>query len=216
MKEVFLLYYRPSQAFKNLRLWVVVLVILLLTIIGFLISSDIIFKMAQEKMLEALEKRGIPLEKAPPLNFRVFLIWSTLGILVSIPLKIFLQGFYLNFMANFFQKGRSLYDGLLVSSGGALLSSTGSFLKGLFMKLFQTPNVRFDLTLFLPDTLEKTFIYALFSQIDFFTLWGLWIMLLGYEIRFEMDRKKSLMIILGAWLFLILTTALSRLLFKAP
>ena len=68
-------------------------------------------------------------------------------------------------------------------------------------------NVETGLSLILPNSLNGTFIYNLFIQLDFFSIWRIILYSLGLSILFDLDKNKTYAVLFGGWFAVSLITA---------
>jgi hypothetical protein len=97
-------------------------------------------------------------------------------------------------------------------TGLALMVSVPETIVKLPMMLArQTMKVHTDLALFLPLSMEKSFVYSLLGHIDIFSIWKVYLIGLGMAVVFKFAQKKSLTASFVVWgIYVLVASALGR------
>ena len=75
----------------------------------------------------------------------------------------------------------------------------------------QTMKVHTDLALFLPLSMEKSFIYSLLGHIDIFSIWKVYLIGLGMAVVYKFAPKKALTASFVVWgIYVLLASVLGR------
>ena len=69
-------------------------------------------------------------------------------------------------------------------------------------------SVETGLSLLLPDGMSDSFFYYFMRFIEPFTVWRIFLMSLGMTLFYELDFRRTMMIIYGSWLIIILCASL--------
>ncbi len=87
----------------------------------------------------------------------------------------------------------------------------GGLIKSAFMAVMgvkEAAAYSTSLALLLPRSVDSGFWYVFLSQVDFFNVWGLILLVLGGSLAMQKDGKKLAYYIFGLWLVFIVMTAL--------
>jgi len=195
------IYYQPAKVFEQLKpktLWWVPLIIVLVVSTGAMfISRPIVIP---EIMSQMAQNPDIPSESLPQVQERIQNpLYSLLGVLVGMPLAWVAIG--LVFWGIFSMLGgKSSFGPMFAATAWAsMISIPGSLIKVPLMFIMDTAKVHTSLALLLPTDMDSTYIFRLLAQIDFFTIWTVVVMALGYSAFTGVDRKKSLWAVFIVW-----------------
>ncbi len=201
-------FYEPDRVFEESRgfLWPFVLG-LLLTLLALWIVMPLLSQLQLEKLQQMM-----PQNSGSDFNPKAFqqrlLLYSMLSALVVYPLKILLQGLVFNGVMPLVG-GEGVYGHALVAAVyGSWVSAVGNLVKAVISRLTSIFPLHLDLAVLLPDTLVNTPLGHLFSQVDLFTLWSLWVIGTGLAVLYGTERRKGYLVAFGVWLVYLLLVGL--------
>ncbi len=206
MRDLIQVWTRPADVFERKPpIWVPFVAVVIVALVAVVIAGPVTFQIAMERAQEAMAKAGKEFEG---FTYDRFIATTLIATLIVVPVKILLQGLVYNiFMPLFGGIGEYAY-GVLVATFASWISSIGTLLKSLLMRLTKTPEIHFDLSLFLPQSMKMSYLYKVFLHIDVFTIWALVISAIGLSVLYQVDRKKTYGFVFGVWVLYILLFSL--------
>lgn len=118
------------------------------------------------------------------------------------------------FLSNVLLGGEGKFVQMLSITGLSLLVSVPEDLVKLPLILAKkTMKIHTDLALFLPSSMEDSFLHSLFSHLDIFNFWKVYLMGLGMAVLYKFSLKKSMTASFAVWLiYVVLASVLGKLL----
>ncbi len=206
MKDLITIWVKPAEVFEQKpAVWIPFLGVIVVALIAVMIAGPVTFQIALERAQEAMAKAGKEFEG---FTYNRFLATTLIATLIIVPVKILLQGLVYNiFMPLFGGVGEYTY-GVLVATFASWISGIGTFLKSILIRVTQTPQIHFDLSVFLPKSMEMTYLYKVLVHVDLFTLWALVVSSVGLSVLYQVERKKTYGFVFGVWILYILIFSL--------
>ena len=202
------IYYRPAEVFEQLKpktlWWVPLIIVVAVSVAAVWITRPIVMP---EILAQISQNPDIPPESLPQIQERIQNpLFSLLNVFLGLPLAWLAVG--LVFWGVFSMLGgKSTFGKMFAATVWAwMVSIPGSLVKVPLMFAMETAKVHTSLALLLPTEMDDTYIFRLLAQVDFFTIWTVFVMALGYSIFTGVDRKKSLwavFIVWAAWVLII-------------
>jgi hypothetical protein len=200
------IYYQPSKVFEQLKpktLWWVPVIILLAVSVGVMFITRPV--VVPEIMDQMAKNPDIPAESLPQVQERIQNpLYGLLGVLVGMPLAWVAVG--LVFWGIFSMLGgKSSFGPMFAATAWAsMISIPGSLIKVPLMFIMDTAKVQTSLALILSTDMDGTYIFRLLAQMDFFTIWTVAVMALGYSVFSGVKPKKSFWAVFITWIVFIL------------
>lgn len=201
--------FQPREVFASLRVkpnWVLPLVIFLalavvVTIILYpTIHSEIIGNIINNPDLSE-EQRTQVMEQV---SGRITLAWVLIPGVAYQAIAFFAIAGVFFFVATILLAGEGRFVQMLSVAGLSLLVSVPEDLVKVPMMLAKkTMKIHTDLALFLPVSMEKSFLYNLFSQFDIFSLWKVYLISLGMAVLYKFSLKKSMTASFVVWMIYV-------------
>jgi hypothetical protein len=202
------IYYQPSKVFEELKpktlWWVPVIIVIAVSVAVMFVTRPVV---VPEIMAQMAQNPNIPSESLPQIQERIQNpLYSLVGVLVAMPLAWVVIG--LVFWGIFSMLGgKGTFAQMFAATAWAsMISIPGSLVKVPLMFIMDTAKVHTSLALMLPTDMDGTYIFRLLAQLDFFTIWTVLVMALGYSVFTGVDRKKSLwtvFIVWAAWVLIV-------------
>jgi hypothetical protein len=204
--------FSPRQVFDSVREkpnWILPLcvVVILTVIVGY-----IVFPVALAELPERLkeipqlteEQKQQALEQAQG----GLVLGSVIDTAILIILYFVIAGVFF-FVANILLGGEGKFTQTLSITGlSQLVMIPEDLIKVPLILAKQTLRVHTDLSLFLPSALEGSFIFRLFSQLDIFTFWKVFLIGMGIAIVYKFATKKAMTAVFTVWGIYVLIAAL--------
>lgn len=195
------IYFQPSQVFEQLKpktsWWVPLIIIIAVSAAAVMISRPVV---VPEILAEMAKNPDIPAEKlAQSQEMAQNPLLSLLGVLVGMPLAWVVIG--LVFWGIFSMLGgKSTFSKMFAATAWAgMISIPASLIKVPLMFVMETAKVHTSLALMLPTDMDGTYIFRLLDQLDFFSIWTVVVMALGYSVFTGVKQKKSLWAVFIVW-----------------
>jgi hypothetical protein len=201
-------YYQPAKVFEGMKdrpRWLVplaaavaVTVLVTAIIMKPLVLPEQAERVASNPDLSNEQREAISERMNSPLVY-----WSgIIGALVSQPVLLLLVS--LVFWGMFSMLGgKTKFPAMLSATAyGALISIPASLVKVPLMFAKQTAKVHTSLALLLSPDIEETFLFRLLAQFDFFMIWMLVVMAIGYSVYTGVKRSTAYYAVFGmglAW-----------------
>ena len=150
------------------------------------------------------EQKAMIIEQAPNGIVRSVALGSVFGMLF-----LFVVAAVYFFVANIFLGGVGKFSKMLSIVGLSWMVILPQYLVKLPPMLAKkTIEIQTDLSLFLSSSLEDSFLYNLFSQIDVFSFWKVFLIGTGMAIVYNFTFRKALVSSLAVWGIFILVISM--------
>lgn len=179
------------QAEQEKSLWYVPFVLfLVLTIVGTVIMRPLTQKIQEEKIVETMEKQGLPQEQIDEALERTKNMGAVMTIVPAVLIQtatFFVTAAIWLFVANVILAGNARYVQMLsVTAYSWLVVAVGMLIKAPIMTAKESINVHFSPAVILSN--ENSFIYKLLAQFDLFNIWCFFLVTIGIAV---MTGKKA-------------------------
>ncbi|MBN1481218.1 YIP1 family protein [candidate division KSB1 bacterium] len=212
----------PTSTFEAVRSkprWVLpLIIILLITGAAMYVLTPIVMEEGREKMIEQMEKRGVPedqmdtaVERAA--QFQKYSIAPS-TIIAGAIFTFLLAAFWL-FVTNVLAGGSARYAqvlGAYVYAG--FIGLLGFLIKLPVMWFRQTMNIHISPATLMSESATETFLYKLLAKFDLFSIWGMIVLGIGLAVVGGLKPKKVLpWVVILYVLFWVASASLSNLSF---
>ncbi len=206
--------FSPRQVFDSVREkpnWILPLVILILVIS---IVTPIIFPTIRTEILANItnnpdysdEQKAQILEQV---SGRITLAWILIPGLLYQVISFFVMAAVFFFVANILMGGEGKFAPMLsVTLLSQLVTIPEDLIKVPLILAKQTVKVHTDLSLFLPSSMDESFLFKLLSQLDIFGFWKIYLVGLGMAVLYKFTLKKSMTAAFTVWGIYVLIAAL--------
>ena len=213
-------YYQPDKVFEGMKdkpRWLIPLIV---SVIFTLIVTAIILPtiIMPEQAAKIAGNPDIPAEQVEAIQAKMSgpipLIAGLVSNLILMPAGLLLIGlifWWIFSMAGHKAQFKQMFTAAVL---GSLINIPGAIVKVPLMFLKETAKVSTSLGLMLPVEMEEGFLVRLLNHIDFFTIWSLVVMAIGFSVFSGAPRKKSYWTVFGCWAVFILILAALGGLFK--
>src|SRR5574341_128925 len=211
------LLFAPSKVFASIREkpnWVLPLIIFLALVAA---ATLILFPTIRAEILSNItsnpdlseERRALIMEQA---SARLTLFWIMVPGLVFQTISFFAIGAVFFFVGNILLGGEGKFTQMLSITGLAQLVAIPEHIVKVPMILAKhTMKVHTDLSLFFPVSMEDNFLYKLFSQLDLFSFWKIYLIGLGMAVLYKFTTKKSMTAAFVVWgIYMIIASVLLK------
>lgn len=212
----------PVAAFEAVRYkpkWVLPFIVsLLITGAAMYILTPIVMEESREKMVEQMEKRGVPEEQMDTAveraaQYQKYSIAPS-AVIAGAIFTFILAALWL-FVTNVLAGGAARYAhvlGAFVYAG--YIGLLGFLIKMPIMLSQKTMNIHFSLATLMAESSRETFLYKLLAKLDLFSIWGMVVLGMGLAVVAGLKPKKVLpWVIILYVLFWVASAALSNLSF---
>ncbi|MEO0114986.1 MAG: YIP1 family protein [candidate division WOR-3 bacterium] len=215
--DLFNIYTSPNSFFTKIAekpKWLIplILVVVFSVLLSLVAITKTDWETQKTKVRELLEKRNVPPEQiekiVAAINPKTGLVRGLIAVLIITPLGILIFTTILNLMIPLLGTSGSFKKTLAVTTNSALIRIPSAIVKVVLMLLKGSSDVTTSLILFFPKMSDKGFIYGLFSRIDFFTIWELFLVALGLKILFNIPGKKTYYTVFGIWLLYVIISSI--------
>jgi hypothetical protein len=209
--------FAPGKVFASIREkpnWILPLIIFLVlasaaTMILFpTIRTEILNNITSNPDLSE-ERRALIMEQA---SSRLTLGWILVPGLLFQAISFFAIGAVFFFVGNILLGGEGKFSQMLSVTGLAQLVAVPEHLIKVPMILAKhTMKVHTDLSLFLPVSMEDNFLFKLFSQLDLFSFWKVFLIGLGMAVLYKFTTKKSMTAAFVVWgIYIIIAAVMGK------
>jgi hypothetical protein len=210
------IYYQPAKVFEQLKpktlWWVPLIIVLAASAAVVLISRPVVLP---EIMAQMAQNPNIPPERlAQSQDMAQNPLFSLLNVAVGLPLIWLVV--CLAFWGIFSMLGgKGTFGQMFAATAWAwMISLPGNLVKVPLMFIMQTAKVHTSLALILPPDMDETYLFRLLDQIDFFTVWTVAVLALGYSAFTGVKQQKSLWAVFITWAIVILILSAVQGMFK--
>lgn len=214
------IYYQPDKVFEGMKdkpRWLIPLIVsvaftLIVTaiILPTIIMPEQIAKIGSNPDIPAEQVEAIQANMSGPIP----LIAGLASNLILMPAGLLLIGLIFWWIFSMLGHKAKFTEMFTVAVLGSLINIPGAILKVPLMFVKETAKVSTSLGLMLPAEMEEGFLVRLLNHIDFFTLWMLVVMAIGFSVFSGAPRKKSYWTVFACWAVFILILSAVGGLFK--
>jgi hypothetical protein len=211
-------YYQPDKVFEGMKdkpRWLIPLIV---SVVFTLIVTAIILPtiVMPEQMAKIGSNPDIPAEQVEAIQARMSgpipLIAGLASNLILMPAGLLLIGLIFWWIFSMMGHKAQFKQMFTAAVFGSLIGIPGAIVKVPLMFVKETAKVSTSLGLLLPAEMEEGFLVRLLNHIDFFTLWSLVVMAVGFSVFSGAPRKKSYWTVFGCWaVFILILSALGGL-----
>ncbi|MEE4310367.1 MAG: YIP1 family protein [candidate division KSB1 bacterium] len=197
------IFFAPRKTFESLDRkpdWIIPLVIVLL--ITFIVTSvlmPIIMPEQMAKQRAKMEERGMSqdeIDRAMAATEKFSGIFGTVMGVIGTLIMLLIIAALLLFVGNVILGGQTsfkkMFSGLCYSS---LISSLGSIILTPIILAKKSMDVSFSFASFLSSDASETLIYEFLKKIDFFAIWEIIVLAIGFSVFYKFSTKKSMITI---------------------
>ncbi len=205
--NIFRILYDPSRAFNALNerpKWVLAFnLVMIFTVLSSVILTHFVFIPNRHELYLSNNFTEDEIEKAEEqlqgpmiylLNILAPFLYVVIGFVVT---ALF---FYLFFPVIGYDVAFKKTFAVITNS--ALMRIPAFIIKTPLMIIKGTLAVNTGLLLFLPFVKEKTFLHTFLAKFDFFTVWEVILLGIGFSTISKLKKKFTLLIVFGAWIIL--------------
>jgi len=197
--------FAPSKVFASLREkpnWILPLIIFLALVAA---ATLILFPTIRTEILNNItsnpdiseEQRAVIMEQA---SSRLTLGWIMVPGLIFQFIAFFAIGAVFYFVGSILLGGEGKFSQILSVTALAQIVAIPEHLVKVPMILAKhTMKVHTDLSLFFPVSMEDNFLFKLFSQLDLFAFWKVYLIGLGMAVLYKFTTKKSMTAAFVVW-----------------
>ena len=200
------IYYQPSKVFEQLKpktlWWVPAIILLAVSVSAMFISRPVV---VPEIMAKMAQNPNIPAESLPQVQERIQNpLYSLVGVVLGMPFVWLILSLVFWWIFSMLG-GKSTFGQMFAATvWSGIIGIPGSLVKLPLMFIMDTAKVHTSLALILPTDMDGTYIFRLLEQLDFFTIWAVAVMALGYSVFTGVNQKKSLWAVFISWAAFIL------------
>lgn len=202
----------PRQAFESIDQKPTWLVPFIIMIVFFLIMQLLTIDIQMADRLKIMEAKDVPQEQLDMMRTQLQGPAKYIGIVVG-PIMILL--FWAIFAGIFYMAGNLTIGGdssfkkvFAVISWSSLIGSVSLLLMTFLMLSKDTSlGIAMDLTVLLdtpPLGTEKSTLYNILAKFDLFTIWGIFLWIIGLSVTYKSTVKKAAIPIVGLWILWII------------
>ena len=220
LNDILGIYYQPDKVFEGMKdkpRWLIPLIV---SVVFTLIVTAIILPtiIMPEQIANLARNPDIPAEQVEAMQANMSgpipLIAGLVGNLFMVPIGLLLIGLIFWWIFSMAGHKAKFTEMFTVAVLGSLINIPGAILKVPLMFIKETAKVSTSLGLILPVEMEEGFLVRLLNHIDFFTIWSLVVMAIGFSVFSGAPRKKSYWTVFGCWAVFILILSAVGGLFK--
>lgn len=213
-------YYQPDKVFESMKdkpRWLIPLIV---SVVFTLIATAIILPtiVMPEQAANIARNPDIPAEQLEAIQAKMSgpipLIAGLTSNLILMPAGMLLVGLIFWWIFSMLGFKAKFIEMFAVAVFGSLINIPGAILKVPLMFLKETSKVSTSLGLMLPAEMDTGFLVRLLNHIDFFTIWSLVVMAIGFSVFSGAPRKKSYWTVFACWAVFILILSAVGGLFK--
>jgi hypothetical protein len=210
LKSLFEVFWAPSKVFQREEElpnpWIPFAFVILVFFLYLLVTQFTLGQVIAEKAREQIEQ-------LPPNQREAALkaLESPVLVYLQIGIRVFLAIFKMFVLAIIYYVTLPLIGGTItfISSLTAVVYANVISLLAIIVKLpisIATKNlsVQTSFALFLQGVPEKSFLYVVAKQLDFFTLWSLVVLGIGLSHLGKVDKKRAIFFVYALWLVWVL------------
>lgn len=209
MGNLLKIFHSPREVFQSVDQsphWVapLVLVVVITLVMTAVILPTVVRPNTMEMLRSRLEGSEEQLEQAlRMMSGSRFYVMGMVSALVTSPLKMLAQAGIFALILPLLGGKVDFRKILGATAYSAVVSAFGGVVKGGIMLGTRSMEAYTNFNLFLPSLAKDSYLYRLFTAIDFFTIWSLVLFGLGLSIVGKIDRGKSHLVVFVLWFALI-------------
>jgi hypothetical protein len=197
LNDIMGIYYQPDKVFEGMKDQPRWLIPLIVSVVFTLMVTAIILPtiIMPEQAAKIAGNPDIPAEQVEAIQARMSgpipLIAGLASNLILMPAGLLLIGLIFWWIFSMLGHKADFKQMFTAAVYSSLIGIPGAILKVPLMFLKETAKVSTSLGLMLPAEMEEGFLVRLLNHIDFFTLWMLVVMAIGFSVFSGAPRKKS-------------------------
>ncbi|MCI0531449.1 MAG: YIP1 family protein [candidate division Zixibacteria bacterium] len=204
--------FKPREVFSSLKQksnWILPLVVLVVLAVA---VTNVIYPVLKSSALTSITERPNLTEEQKTTiveqmadSFWMGRAWMTMAGVIGTLLLIFIVAAVFYFVANVLMGGSGSYLKMLsVTSLSYLVAIPENIVATPLILAKNTMKIHTDLALFLPVSMDQSFIYRLLGHLNVFTFWKVYLIGLGISVLYGFTLKKSLTATLTVWLIYVI------------
>jgi hypothetical protein len=212
VKRLFRVLYEPFKVFSEMEekpeFLFPFLTVIILSVILFIITFPSTYSLVMERIMERVKE--LPKEQQEKAlqfyTYQKMYIFGIIRTLLFLPIVILAQAGIFLLIFPLLGSQLTFRSSLTSVSYASWISFLGNLFKTVLM-IIKKGRIHTDLTLFLPQ-IERGFIYRILSNVDFFTIFSLFILSTGFAVFGKVERKKTLFLVYTLWIIFIIIGAM--------
>jgi hypothetical protein len=205
-------FYAPTRAFEEMkekpRPWVPLVLIIVVSLIVFFVKlpavREFVIESAQDRMSTAPEQAERIIGFAGSSGL---IIQGVVATLLLVPLWFAVQALIFQVLIPLAGgEGKFIRTFTAVAYAG-LIDLLGALVKLVLLFIKGSIDVHTDLTLVLPMLEKETYLFRLFSKIDIFTIWSLFVVGTGITVLCNSRKSGTMALVFGLWIVFIVITS---------
>ncbi len=209
MKKLFGVFLNPSRVFESEKgdpnPWIPFVAVVIVVMVYVLITGVAIREVWVSKAMERIKELPPDQQKQAlkTLSSGFMLISGILYSLILTPLKMFFTALYYTILIMIVGGEISYMSSLTTVSYANVISLLAFVIKAPLIIFTKNVEVTTSLVMFMKGMEPSSPIYKLASQVDFFTLWSLYVMGIGLSVLGGFSKKRGALMTYLSWLLWI-------------